>query len=103
MCSARTRDLDMGYTMVEFARVLTGNFSGSDSPYQVEEIATDQWRVFNQSNLSVTISVDQKPPRTLGLLNLPVLAVSFVVISGDDDGVQAFYDRFFKYFHKGGG
>ena len=103
MCSARARDLDMGYTVVEFARVLKGNFSGSDSPYQVAEIATDQWRVFNQSDLSVTISVEQKPSRKLGLLNLPVLAVSFIVISGDDGEVQAFYDRFFKYFHKGGG
>ncbi len=103
MSDVRRRDLDMGYTIAEFGRVLQGNFSGSDSPYDVEQIAADHWRVFNQSNLSVTISLVQKPPRQLGLLNLPVLGVSFTITSGDDEQEQAFYDRFFKYFHKGGG
>ena len=93
----------MGYTIDEFARVLQGNFSGVDSIYAVEQIGADQWRVFNQSHLSVTISVEQKPPRKLGLLNLPVLAVSFAVSSGDDREEQDFYAKFFKYFHKGGG
>ncbi|MDJ0832146.1 MAG: hypothetical protein QNJ69_01400 [Gammaproteobacteria bacterium] len=103
MCSARIRDLDMGYTLDEFAKVLQGNFSAADSPYRVEQVAAGQWRVASQSDLAVTISVKQKPERQLGLLNLPVLAVSFAVTAGNDDEEQAFYDKFFKYFHKGGG
>ncbi len=93
----------MGYTMIEFTRVLQGNFSGADSPYNVEQIAADRWRVFNPSDFSVTVSLRQKPPRKLGLLNLPVLEVSFDVTTGDASQEQAFYDKFFKYFHKGGG
>ena len=103
MSDARSRKIDMGYTPVEFGKVLQGNFSGADSPYRVEQLASGQWRVYDQASLSVIISLEEKPARQLGLLRLPVLAVSFAVTSGNDNEAQAFYDKFFKYFHKGGG
>ncbi len=97
------RVIDMGYTLVEFGKVLQGNFSAADSPYRVEKIAQDHWRVTANPALSVTIRLNEKPPRQLGLLNLPVLAVSFTTESGNSNDEQAFFDKFFKYFHKGGG
>ena len=93
----------MGYTIAEFGKVLQGNFSAPESSYRVEQLDSTRWRVFDQANLSVTISLVEKPPRQLGLLSLPVLGVSFAVTSANDNETRAFYDKFFKYFHKGGG
>jgi hypothetical protein len=104
MFNASSQPIEMGYTIIEFSKVLHGNFSGEHSEYSCQDISPSSWVICNdQSDLKTRIDVEQKPPRSLGLLNLPVLGVSFHLIAGNTEDQQLFFDKFFRYFHKGGG
>lgn len=90
--------------MEEFSRVLHGDFTGKNSHYRVKDLSHTRWLITHTTTgVNIYINVNPLPPRELGLLKLPVLSVEF---SGPDtlssDGEQ-FFDKFFKYFHKGGG
>jgi hypothetical protein len=97
-------EYEMGYAADEFGKVLNGPFSGDNSPYECHELERHNWSVQQPGkDLDLTIKVSQKPPRKLGLFNLPVLDVSFSF--GDTDATlrEGFFHRFHQYFHKGGG
>jgi len=97
-------EYEMGYGADEFSKVLNGSFSGEGSPYQCRELARHHWRIEQSgTDLELSIKVSQKPPRKLGLFNLPVLDVSFSFGATDAALREGFFHRFHQYFHKGGG
>lgn len=94
----------MGYTAAEFAKVLTGNFTGENSPLNCKVLQTNSWLISHKdSSMRVEINVKIKPARVLGAISLPVLSVIFKVNSATTQQSEFFFDKFFKYFHKGGG
>lgn len=96
--------IEMGYTLDEFSNVLHGNFSTNNSEYRCHDLSTGSWLIFEEgSDLKTEIRARQMAPRELGLLKLPILSVSFNIVSGSPQHTQKFFEKFFKYFHKGGG
>jgi hypothetical protein len=97
-------EYEMGYAADEFGKVLNGPFSGEKSPYQCSEIARHHWSL-EQSGAAfeLVIKVVEKPPRKLGLFNLPVLDVKFFFADTEVALRDKFFHRFHQYFHKGGG
>ena len=97
-------EFEMGYGADEFGSVLRGPFSGEKSPYRCESIAKHHWRISQlDAPPLLEIQVMEMPPRRLGLLALPVLQVQFLLQDTDAELKNKFFDRFHKYFHKGGG
>ena len=95
---------EMGYGADEFGKVLLGPFSGDRTDFNATEIARHHWRVsLDGSVFELEISVAEKPPRKLGLFNLPVLEVKFNFTDTETALRDAFFHRFHQYFHKGGG
>ncbi len=95
---------EMGYRADEFGTVLCGPFSGENSVYASESIATNHWKVWQKnSSFNVDIEVSEQPDRKLGLLRLPVLKVCFKMLDDSGDSTAEFFKRFHVYFHKGGG
>lgn len=94
----------MGYGADEFGKVLLGPFSGDRTDFNATEIARHHWRVWlDGSVFELEIRVAEKPPRKLGLFNLPVLEVKFNFIDTGAALRDSFFHRFHQYFHKGGG
>ena len=97
-------EYEMGYGADEFGNVLTGAFTGDKSDYSSETISLHHWRIAQAGqDLLIEIDVAEKPPRKLGLFVLPVLGVRFHVLNTAADLQSKFFQRFHKYFHKGGG
>jgi len=97
-------EYEMGYAADEFGNVLQGQFSGENSPYRCETIARHHWRISQMDTpRRLEIQVQEKPPRRLGLFAIPVLQVQFHLQDSDAEFRSKFFDRFHKYFHKGGG
>jgi hypothetical protein len=97
-------EYEMGYAADEFGNVLQGSFSGEKSPYRCETIARHHWRILQIDAPSLLeIQVLEKSPRRLGLFAIPVLQVQFHFQDADAEFRSKFFDRFHKYFHKGGG
>lgn len=97
-------EYEMGYGADEFGRVLTGPFSGEKSPYRCREIARHHWLIEKPgAAFELIIKVAEKPPRKLGLFNLPVLDVRFTFTNTEAASRDEFFHRFHQYFHKGGG
>lgn len=95
---------EMGYRADEFSNVLNGPFSSPKSGYRCETVSKHHWCINRIDNsFQIGVQVFEKPPRKLGLFALPVLRVQFKLQDGDTDQQTKFFDRFFKYFHKGGG
>jgi len=97
-------EYEMGYGADEFGKVLLGPFSGERSDFDATEIGRHHWQVtLNNSAFEVDITVAEKPPRKLGLFNLPVLDVKFTISDSEGSKRDVFFHRFHQYFHKGGG
>lgn len=97
-------EYEMGYGADEFGTVLTGRFTGSDSGFTCQTLATHHWQINDKnSDLKVVIKAKEQPPRRLGLFALPVLQVQFSMEKSDPESQGLFFKRFFRYFHKGGG
>ena len=95
---------DMGYTPTEFSRVLNGNFTGEKSELNCKSMSENHWLIALQdSAMTVDIYIEKKPDRVLGAIALPVLSVFFKVKATTTQQSEFFFDKFFKYFHKGGG
>ena len=104
MYKLENEQIQMGYTISEFSSVLHGNFSSADSKFSCEDLSPDSWIITQDlSQFRMHIQVQQLAARSLGLLELPVLGVSFKPISGTSSEKQLFFEKFFRYFHKGGG
>ncbi len=104
MADISEHQYEMGYTPAEFSRVIGGNFSGEKSPLKLTRIDENNFRINDlNSDMIANIEIRLQPPRVLGLISLPVLLVTFKVSSSTDAPREFFFDRFFKYFHKGGG
>ena len=94
----------MGYRDDEFATVLQGPFSGEKSPYQCRPIAANHWQITQPGEaFDLDIRVATRPPRILGLFELPVLKVEFEFTDTDEALRDQFFHRFHQYFQKGGG
>lgn len=101
---ASSIEYEMGYGADEFANVLTGPFSGVDSMYHCNTLNRHHWLIEQpDTDLKITIQVEEKPPRKIGLFALPVLQVKFEIEKSKPELQEQFFKRFFKYFHKGGG
>ncbi len=97
-------EYEMGYAADEFGSVLNGPFSGDKSDYHCQEISSHNWLINQAGHLfQLKIQVSEKPPRKLGLFSLPVLRVEFELLKTSPKLQDRFFERFFKYFHKGGG
>ena len=97
-------EYEMGYGAEEFGNVLNGPFSGDKSGYLCRQIERHHW-VLEQPGAAfdLAIKVIEKPPRKLGLFNLPVLGVRFTFTDTENPLREQFFQRFHQYFHKGGG
>jgi len=94
----------MGYTEREFEQVLKGGFSDARSDYRCADQDRLTWLVEHRHDpIQISIRIHQGKPRQLGILQLPVLHVTFAIGNGTASSQSAFFDKFFKYFHKGGG
>jgi hypothetical protein len=97
-------EYEMGYAADEFGTVLRGSFSGEKSAYHCTEIARHYWSLEQPGAVfALAIKVAEKPPRKLGLFNLPVLQVKFAFTDTEEPLREKFFHRFHQYFHKGGG
>ena len=95
---------DMGYTPTEFSNVLNGGFSNEKSEFSCRQINKNHWQVSDKnSQMFVEICIQQQPARILGSMSIPVLLVIFKMNSQTQQQTDFFFDKFFKYFHKGGG
>ncbi len=95
---------EMGYTEIEFGNVLNGEFTGFNSDYMCTSSGTNRWCISHRSEpLTVDIAVAQASPRQLGAMSIPVLTVAFEVTAASQSLADTFFERFFQYFHKGGG
>lgn len=104
MSSSGQQQYEMGYTEAEFSRVLHGDFSGAKSDFSCTDQGPCHWLITDKtSDLRINISVSSLPPRTLGAISLPRIQVTFDVSTLDTLRSDYFFDKFFKYFHKGGG
>ena len=97
-------EYEMGYGADEFGKVLLGPFSGERTDFNVTEIERHHWQVsLDGAAFELKIKVAEKPPRKLGLFNLPVLDVKFDFKDTEASLRDGFFHRFHQYFHKGGG
>ena len=97
-------EYEMGYGADEFGKVLCGAFTGEKSDYRCHTESVHRWRISqNGAALQLEIQVWEKPPRRLGLFILPVLQVQFDLHDTSPELQARFFERFHKYFHKGGG
>ncbi len=97
-------EYEMRYGADEFGNVLTGAFTGNKSDYSCSTVSRHHWRISQVgTDLAIEIDVRERPPRKLGLFVLPVLQVRFQVLDTSADLQSKFFERFHKYFHKGGG
>jgi hypothetical protein len=97
-------EYEMGYGADEFGKVLCGPFSGEKSAYRCTQIARHHWSLEQPGTVfELSIKVAEKPPRKLGLFNLPVLDVKFSFADTEATLRDNFFHRFHQYFHKGGG
>ncbi|MBT8434162.1 MAG: hypothetical protein KJN95_05850 [Gammaproteobacteria bacterium] len=104
MPDATLVEYEMGYAADEFGNVLNGPFSGDKSSYCCKEIDRHHWSVEQAGeSFILAIMVTEKPPRKLGLFELPVLEVKFSFTDTDAVLREQFFHRFHQYFHKGGG
>lgn len=96
---------EMGYTLGEFSNALAGDFIRKSTQFSCQQTSANSWRIVSADQaFAVSIRVQQAPPRTLALLQLPVLQVNFSIQKNAPQVLeQQFFNRFFKYFHKGGG
>lgn len=98
-------DYEMGYTLAEFSKALLGDFTQKSAKFTCTQMNKNSWQVVsNDGVFSVMITAQQAAPRTVALLQLPVLKVKFTLQANKDSKLeQQFFARFSKYFHKGGG
>ncbi len=97
-------DLEMGYTLKEFETVLQGGFSQAGSGFVLEPAGSSRWQISIPTHSTrITLTATPAPPRILGAFSLPVLHVSFVFEPPAPETRQRFFERFNRYFHKGGG
>jgi len=96
--------LEMGYTTIEFDKVLNGAFSGVGSGLTCIETAENTWQIeIDSIEAHLQISICQHSPRRLGSLEIPVLLVNIDFEEVPSSQKKNFVDRFRRYFHKGGG
>jgi len=97
-------EYEMGYAADEFGKVFSGPFSGEKSAYRCTNIERHHWSLEQPGMVfDLDIKVAEKPPRKLGLFNLPVLEVKFSFADTEAELREIFFHRFHQYFHKGGG
>lgn len=97
-------EYEMGYGADEFGKVLLGPFSGERTGFNATVIERHHWLVsLDGAEFELAIKVAEKPPRKLGLFNLPVLDVRFTFTNTEAASRDEFFHRFHQYFHKGGG
>ena len=94
----------MGYAPREFARTLSGGFVAAGSGFDLSECGAGCWVVsVPEHALSVTVRISAAAPRRFGAFALPVLDVQLTFSPDNEKNRRIFLDRFWRYFHKGGG
>ena len=98
------KSYEMGYTPVEFAKTLHGQFTKNQTDFTLIDSGKNHWKIrFSKNKVIADIKVSESTPRKIALLNLPVLDVCFLFAGLSSQEQELFLERFFKYFHKGGG
>jgi hypothetical protein len=88
---------DMGCTRAEFISWLPG--ATRQAPFQIDG---DVVTVMTHGG-RVRISLEEKPPRRMGLIALPVLGVTFCFRGLDERTRDDFLTHFALYTRRGGG
>jgi hypothetical protein len=88
---------EMGCTREELARCLPGATGGAPAREEAGEV------VVAVAGGEVRIAAEERPPRRIALLALPVLAVTFTFRGVDEDARRAFLARFDAWTQRGGG
>ncbi len=101
---ASIKNLEMGYTITEFAKTLHGQFLSEQHTYSCRDVNSTHWEIVDTGEaLKVSIKISQAPPRIVAMLSLPVLDVLLEFEGASKEQQEQFLKRFFTYFHKGGG
>ena len=88
---------DMGCTLAEFERWLPGATRGA----RIESIGA-MYRVHAAEGM-LEIRLEEKPPRRIASISLPVLSVSFDFLEMPEESRKIFLDYFDHYTRRGGG
>lgn len=92
-------DLEMGYSVAEFAQVLPLAMRDWSVAGRIPE-----WQVSDASGQELaTVSIEPKAERVIGALRLPVLRVHIEFEDIGEPLLDAFRLRFERGFHRGGG
>jgi len=98
------KSYEMGYTPEEFAKTLQGQFTKNQTDFTLIDSGKNHWQIRFSKNKAITdIKVSESTPRKIALLSLPVLKVCFLFTGLTSQEQELFLERFFNYFHKGGG
>lgn len=85
---------EMALTRAEFLRLLPGAAGGAP--------VREEGGVFRVGD-ALEIALDPRPPRRLGLFEIPVMRVTLRFHGWTDEDAWAFVRRFDRAFQKGGG
>ncbi|MCB1802388.1 MAG: hypothetical protein KDI82_11925 [Gammaproteobacteria bacterium] len=92
-------ELEMGYSPVEFARVLPRAMRD----WQVSGQST-HWSVSDRAGMQLaTIALDPRPERSIGALRVPVSRVRITFVDAAPEQMAELMRRFERGFHRGGG
>ena len=95
---------EMGYTVEEFSHILNAGFSDNKSGLVCTAAGIHNWDIqLTASEATLRLTIEKKPLRRLGSLEIPVLQVSFEFSGFSNPQKKVLMDRFNRYFHKGGG
>ncbi len=88
---------DMGCTLAEFHRWLPGATRGA----QIETVG-NLHRIYAAEGI-VEIHLEEKPPRRIASIILPILSVTFDFLEMPAEARTSFLDFFDQYTRRGGG
>lgn len=90
----------MGYSAAEFTRALRRVLAD----YALDAADRNRWLAVRPGDPGrLEIAIVEQPPRRLGLLELPVLDVSFRFLGFAPGADRALLDRLQRGLHRGGG
>lgn len=90
--------LEMGLTPKVFADTI----DNASKPYQVDAINNTLYNLQLEER-SIDIQLTVLPPRIIAGLSLPVTKVDIRFQHHSAAQIEAYMERFMKYFHRGGG
>ncbi len=89
---------ELGISHLDFLRVFPAVVSGSEV-----HRSADGAFVVAEHGRRLTVSLHQQRERRIGMLRIPTTRMTFEFAGYDPSEVDAFFERFNRHFHRGGG